>query len=92
MSQKRKKHSDEFKARVALESVRGVRTLSELSSAYGVHPSVIAHWKRQLLDGASTVFSLGAGIGSRTEEEIRAPLYEEIGRLKMEVDFLKKKH
>ena len=92
MSLKRKKHSDEFKARVALEAVKGVRTLSELSSAYGLHPSVIAHWKRQLLDGAPTVFSRAVGAGLRTEEEISAPLYEEIGRLKMEVDFLKKKH
>ncbi|HON01167.1 MAG TPA: transposase [Acidobacteriota bacterium] len=91
MGQKRKKHSDEFKARVALEAVRGVRTLSELSSAHGVHPTVIAHWKRQLVDGAATVFSRAVGNGLRTEEEITAPLYEEIGRLKMEVDWLKKK-
>ena len=91
MGQKRKKHSDDFKARVALEAVRGVRTLSELSSAHGVHPTVIAHWKRQLVDGAATVFSRAVGNGLRTEEEITAPLYEEIGRLKMEVDWLKKK-
>ena len=91
MGQKQKKHSDEFKARVALEAVRGVRTLSELSSAHGVHPTVIAHWKRQLVDGAATVFSRAVGNGLRTEEEITAPLYEEIGRLKMEVDWLKKK-
>ena len=78
MGQKRKKHSDEFKARVALEAVRGVRTLSELSSAHGVHPTVIAHWKRQLVDGAATVFSRAVGNGLRTEEEITAPLYEEI--------------
>ena len=91
MSQKRKKHSDEFKARVAVEAVKGVRTLSELSSAFGIHPTVIAHWKRQLLDRAPTVFSPAAGGGLRTEEELTAPLYEEIGRLKVEVDFLKKK-
>jgi len=91
MGQKRKKHSDEFKARVALEAVRGVRTLSELSSAHSVHPTVIAHWKRQLVDGAATVFSRAVGNGLRTEEEITAPLYEEIGRLKVEVDWLKKK-
>jgi putative transposase len=91
MGQKRKKHSDDFKARVALEAVRGVRTLSELSSAHGVHPTVIAHWKRQLVDGAATVFSRAVGNGLRTEEEITAPLYEEIGRLKVEVDWLKKK-
>ena len=90
MGQKRKKHSDDFKARVALEAVRGVRTLSELSSAHGVHPTVLAHWKRQLVDGAATVFSRAVGNGLRTEEET-APLYEEIGRLKMEVDWLKKK-
>ena len=91
MSQKRKKHSDEFKARVAVEAVKGVKTLSELSSAFGIHPTVIAHWKRQLLDGAPTVFNRGAGGVLRTEEEIAAPLYEQIGRLKVEVDFLKKK-
>jgi transposase-like protein len=91
MPKKRRKHSDEFKARVALEAVRGVKTLSELSAAYGVHPTVIAQWKRQLLDGAPGVFSRGNGVNGRSEEEISAPLYEEIGRLKMELDWLKKK-
>jgi len=91
MGKKRRKHSDEFKARVALEAVRGVKTLSELSSTYGVHPTVIAQWKRQLLDGAAGVFNRAHGTNGRSEEEISAPLYEEIGRLKMELDWLKKK-
>jgi putative transposase len=91
MVQKRKKHSDEFKARVALEAIKGVNTLSELSSAHGVHPTVIAHWKRQLLDGAPEVFRRGAGTNGRSEEDLTAPLYQEIGRLKMEMDWLKKK-
>jgi transposase-like protein len=91
MTKKRRKHSDEFKARVALEAVRGVKTLSELSSTYGVHPTVIAQWKRQLLDGAAGVFSRANGTSGRSEEEISAPLYEEIGRLKVELDWLKKK-
>ena len=91
MTKKRRKHSDEFKARVALEAVRGVKTLSELSSTYGVHPTVIAQWKRQLLNGASEVFSRTNGTNGRSEEEINAPLYEEIGRLKVELDWLKKK-
>jgi len=91
MSQKRKKHSDEFKARVALEGVRGIKTLSELSSEFRVHSTVIAHWKRQLVCGAAVVFSQAAGRMGRTEEEVTAPLYEEIGRLKMEMDWLKKK-
>jgi len=53
MARKRRKHSDEFKAKVALEAVKGVHTLSELSSMFKVHPTVIAHWKRQLVDGAA---------------------------------------
>ena len=89
MRRKRKTHSEETKARVAVEAIKGVRTLSELSTAYGVHPTVIAQWKRQLVQGASEVFRRGNGV--RHGEELTAPLYEEIGRLKMEIDWLKKK-
>lgn len=91
MGQKRKRHTEEFKARVALEAVKGVRTMSELGSAFQVHPTVIAQWKRRLLEGAVDVFRNGAGANGRSEEELTAPLYEEIGRLKVEVDWLKKK-
>ncbi len=91
MAQKRKTHSEAFKARVALEALKGVRTLSELSAAHGVHPTVIAQWKRQLLEGAPAVFCRGSAGGVRSEEDLTAPLYQEIGRLKMEVEWLKKK-
>ncbi len=91
MTKKRRRHSDEFKARVALEAVKGVKTLSELSAAYGVHPSVIAQWKRHLVDGSAEVFSRKNGLRGKSEEELTSPLYEEIGRLKMEVNWLKKK-
>ncbi len=91
MTKKRRRHNDEFKARVALEAVKGVKTLSELSAAYGVHPSVIAQWKRHLVDGSAEVFSRKNGLRGKSEEELTSPLYEEIGRLKMEVDWLKKK-
>jgi len=91
MIAKRRKHSDELKAKVALEAVKGVHTLSELSSMFKVHSTVIAHWKRQLVAGAPGVFGDGSGMPSRSEAELTAPLYEEIGRLKVEVDFLKKK-
>lgn len=89
MGQKRVRRSDEFKARVALEAVQGVKSLSELSSAHRVHPTVIALWKRKLLEGAASLFARGGS--GRSEEQITAPLYEEIGRLKMELDWLKKK-
>jgi transposase-like protein len=88
---KRKRHAEEFKAKVALEAIRGLRTLSELSSVHKVHPTVIAQWKRQLVEGAAELFRRGKGDGGRSEEELTAPLYEEIGRLKVEVDWLKKK-
>jgi putative transposase len=90
MSGKRRQHTDEFKARVALDAIKGIKTLSELSTTHGVHPTVIAHWKRHLLSGAAEVFARGSG-GGRTEEQLTAPLYEEIGRLKVELDWLKKK-
>ena len=91
MGQKRKTHSEEFKARVAMDAIKGVQTLSELSAAHGVHPTVIAHWKRQLVDGAPEVFRRGPAGGVRREDDLTAPLYQEIGRLKMEVEWLKKK-
>jgi len=91
MTKKRRRHSDEFKARVALEAVKGVKTLSELSATHGVHPTVIAQWKRHLIDGSAEVFSRKNGSRGKSEEELTSPLYEEIGRLKMEVNWLKKK-
>jgi putative transposase len=91
MGQKRRTHSEEFKARVAMEAIKGIRTLSELSAAHGVHATVMAHWKRQLLEGAPEVFRGGSGGGIRREDDLTAPLYQEIGRLKMEVEWLKKK-
>lgn len=90
MSGKRKQHSSEFKARVALDAIKGMKTVGELSALHGVHPSVIANWKRQLLEGASEVFSRGAG-SSRSEDQVTGPLFEQIGRLQMEVAWLKKK-
>jgi len=89
MAAKRRKHTDEFKAKVALEAVRGVHTLSELSSRFKVHPTVIATWKRQLVDGAASAF--GGSARTKGEDELTAPLYEQIGRLQVEVAWLKKK-
>jgi putative transposase len=91
MPKKRRTHSPEFKARVAMEALRENKTLAQLASEYGVHTSQITKWKRALSSGARTLFS-----GDRqllTEESIdreTAPLYEQIGRLQVEVDFLRK--
>jgi transposase-like protein len=91
MGQKRKNHSKEFKARVALEAVKGVHTLSELATRYKVHPTQIGLWKKQLVGNAAQLFERGYSGTIPEEEKLTASLYQEIGRLKIEVDFLQKK-
>ena len=91
MAGKRKSHSAAFKAQVALAAVKGDRTINELASHYGVHPTLIHGWKKHLLDGAEQVFSNGAKAGASDAEAEKAELFEQIGRLKMELEWLKKK-
>lgn len=91
MGRKRRTFTDKFKAKVALEAVRGVKTLAELATEYQVHPNQISDWKKQLISSAPEVFTSGKSRKERTEEEITAPLYEEIGRLKMDIKWLEKK-
>lgn len=90
MSQKRKRHSAEFKAKVALEAVKGLKTSSELAKEYQVHPTQISQWKRQLLEMLPELFRNGKVAPEVGEQTVTAPLYEEIGRLKMELDWVKK--
>ena len=85
---KRRRHSPEFKAKVALAAARGDRTLNELAKEFGVSPVQISQWKRKLLEGAPHVF--GRQERQVDAEALAAPLYQEIGRLKMELYWLKK--
>lgn len=87
----RRRHSAAFKAKVAVEAIRGERPVNELASLYEVHPSQIAVWKRQALEGLPGIFGNGRAKGQPGEEELRAQLYQEIGQLKVELDFLKKR-
>ncbi len=90
MSNKRKQYSPQFKAKVALEAIRGEKTISELASQYEVHPTMINNWKRQLLDEASSLFEKGSE-ASQTHESQQTQideLYRQIGKLKVERDFL----
>ncbi len=91
MPRPRKRHSPDFKARVAVEAIRGLKTTAQLASEFQVHPVQISQWKRQALDRLPEVFGREASSGQRSEAELTAPLFEEIGRLKMELDWLKKK-
>ena len=92
MAKKRKVHSAQFKAKVALEALREQHTVHELARKYSVHPSQIHDWKRKLLDGSPAVFEQ-PGARSQDEELQRVPeLYEQIGRLQVELEWLRKKH
>ncbi len=87
----RKQFSREFKVRVALEAIKGQKTANEIASEYGVHPTQIAQWKKQALDELPNVFERPNSERVKSEEALIASLYQQIGQLKVEVDFLKKK-
>ena len=91
MGKKRRTFTNEFKACVALEALKGVQTASELASKYKVHPTQVTEWKKQLLQSAPDAFSRKGSSVEQTEEGLTAPLYEEIGRLKMDIKWLEKK-
>jgi transposase len=91
MASKRKTHSAAFKAQVALAALKGDKTVSELASQHQVHPTLIHSWKKQLLAGAEDLFSGPAKVAAVDHEAREAQLYEQIGRLKMELDWVKKK-
>jgi putative transposase len=88
---RRKRHSAQFKAKVALEAIRGERSVNELASLYQVHPSQIATWKKRALEGMADLFADGRRKGRQDDEDLKAQLYQQIGQLKVELDFLKKK-
>ena len=91
MTIQRRQHSGAFKAKVALEAIRGERTLNELAADYGVHPVQITQWKRVALDALPEVFSSRRGGKQKEEEALKAALYQQIGQLKVELEWLKKK-
>lgn len=87
----RKSFTCEFKAKVALEAVRGLKTVNEIGQEFGVHPTQVTLWKKELTEQASSVFDVKRG--TKPIDPLASPdrLYSEIGRLKMELDWLKKK-
>ena len=91
MTTTRRQYSAKFKARVALEAIRGDKTLSQLGTQFKVHPIQIAKWRKAALEQLPELFVDGRSRGTRTNEAESNALYEEIGRLKVELDWLKKK-
>ena len=88
---KRKRYTKEFKAKVALEAVKGQKTVNQIASEFGVHSSQINDWKRQLLSGMPQVFDRQGERREAANEAERDQLYRQIGKLQVEVDWLKKK-
>ena len=91
MAGKRNRHTAAFKAQVALAAIKGDRTVNELAAHFAVHPTMIHAWKKQLLQGAETIFVSGSKADNGDAEAKQAELYEQIGRLQMELAWVKKK-
>lgn len=91
MPRKRRLFDGTFKAKVALDAVRGLKSVSELASQHKVHPTQITLWKKQLMEGAAELFGFPSAKKGVADEPSAAELYEQIGRLKIELEWLKKK-
>jgi transposase len=87
----RKKHSKELKAQIALDAIKGQKTMAELASEYGVHANQISRWKKQLLDASPDIFTRGKDKEAEEKEVERDRLFKKVGQLQLEVDWLKKK-
>ena len=88
---KRRNFTSEFKAKVALEAIKGQRTVSEIAARHNIHPNLVTTWKRALLEHASDAFSDPHARSKADDELLKAQLYQQIGQLKVELDWLKKK-
>lgn len=91
MGRQRKSYTAEFKARVALAALKGDRTANELAALHQIHPTLVSNWKQALLQGAEALFAEGARPVKADDQPDPAELFEQIGRLKMELEWLKKK-
>ncbi len=91
MGKTRRQHSEQFKFRVALEAAKGLQTVNEIAGKYEVHPNLVSTWKQQLLEDGPGIFSRSRERGRSAAAEHETALYEQIGRLKMELEWLKKK-
>jgi transposase-like protein len=90
-TRQRRNFSAEMKSRIALEAIKGQKTIQEIASHYGVHPNQVTNWKRQAVEGLSSVFVDRRSRPETNEETVKAELYQQIGEMKVELDWLKKR-
>ena len=89
---KRRTHSPEFKARIDMQVISGSKTIQEIAAYHAIHPIQVSQWKKQLLDGASELFTRGMKSKEKEEGQAKeAELFQQIGKLQMELEWLKKK-
>jgi transposase-like protein len=91
MTAPRRSYSAEFKAKLALEAIKGRKTVNDLAAEHGVHPNQISQWRTQLVEAVPTIFSDRTAHREKAADELQAQLYQQIGQLKVELDWLKKK-
>lgn len=91
MSRKRRQHDGQFKLKVALEAARGLKTISQIAAEYQAHPNLVSSWKKHLMEEGSSLFGATTARQQRDQAVRESELYEQIGRLKMELEWVKKK-
>ena len=91
MKKQRRKHTAEFKARVALEAIRGIKTLSEIAQEYEIHPVMVGNWKKEMLEHLPELFDKKGARRDKHSDQEKEQLHRKLGQLTMEVDFLEKK-
>jgi putative transposase len=87
----RKQHTGQFKARVAVEAIAGHKTVNQIAGEYGIHPSQVNKWKKQAIERLPEALCDGRGSNNGRQEEVESRLYQQIGQLTMELEYLKKK-
>ena len=90
-TKQRRNFSADFKARIALEAIKGQRTIQEIAAHFGVHPNQVTNWKKQVIDSLPQVFSDHRLREHESDETLKSALYEQIGKLQVQLDWLKKK-
>jgi transposase-like protein len=90
MKESRRKHSPSFKAKVALEALKGEETIAQIAARYEVHPNMVTKWKKELQEQAASIFGQDHVRKKKEEENLVERLYQQIGQLKVENDFLAK--
>lgn len=91
MNKQRKTYTSDFKVKVALAAIKGIQTTNQIATLYGVHPNQVTNWKKQALAALPDAFSSRRDRAAEDEEALKAQLYQQIGQLKVELDWLKKK-